>query len=378
MMPRRAIMAERARKIWKRTLLVAASLLSSAAAAEVLFRVLAPSPYAAPVIVRADQSEVPLSEIIGMLRASGDPASQAAGPASTIRGDLHFKLRYDRPEWDYFDADGCVDIDINSLGFRDREFSAEKPEGELRILAIGDSFTFGSGVQLEDTWPQLLESLLREQTERPVEVINAGYAGGHWPPTYAPWLASDGIELDPDVVIIGLCLNDMQLEIPMMFVPPPPQPWLGGHSALLNWVQQWRFAQQPIEFDYGDAFRPLPEPMRSRLSADEVARIEAWRKPWEDAKASLVAMRDLARARGVRLVVAIFPMLSYLGDDYPYLGLHEIARAFCDDQQIECVDLLPAFRHRDEQPLWVHATDQHPNDVGQRIIATGIRDFLNL
>src|SRR2546430_1564409 len=48
-------------------------------------------------------------------------------------------------------------VKINSLGMRDREYSVEKPKGTYRILVLGDSYTFGSGVQADETYAKLLE-----------------------------------------------------------------------------------------------------------------------------------------------------------------------------------------------------------------------------
>src|SRR5262249_23248511 len=122
----------------------------------------------------------------------------------------HQSLFYQYPNsrWAYFDANHCVRVDINSLGFRDDEFAVDKQAGELRILAIGDSFTHGEGVQLADSWPQVLERELGRTHRGPVQVINAGFATGYnCPDGYDKWLASDGLRFHPDLVIVGLCLN---------------------------------------------------------------------------------------------------------------------------------------------------------------------------
>ena len=47
---------------------------------------------------------------------------------------------------------------FNSLGYRDYEFARIKPKGKFRILAVGDSQTFGIGInKLEDTFVKRLE-----------------------------------------------------------------------------------------------------------------------------------------------------------------------------------------------------------------------------
>jgi hypothetical protein len=57
-------------------------------------------------------------------------------------------------------------IDINSQGFRDKEFSLSKPTNTIRILAMGDSWTYGWYVNLNDTWPKKLENLLNERRNK--------------------------------------------------------------------------------------------------------------------------------------------------------------------------------------------------------------------
>jgi hypothetical protein len=48
-------------------------------------------------------------------------------------------------------------VKINSYGLRDYEYLLNKPPGATRILALGDSVTFGFGVNLEDTYTKILE-----------------------------------------------------------------------------------------------------------------------------------------------------------------------------------------------------------------------------
>lgn len=71
-------------------------------------------------------------------------------------------------------------ISINSLGFRGKEFTVAKPPGVYRIIAFGESTTFGITLNPGDRpWPEVLEQLIHERLspERKVEVINAGVPG---------------------------------------------------------------------------------------------------------------------------------------------------------------------------------------------------------
>ena len=107
-----------ARKVRTRALTLAVATLASLFLAEMLFRWLGPKEYAPIRILTSDGLEVPLSEMIYFLRHSGDEDRSRSGPRGRIEANLHLKQAYDRPTWDYFDEEGCISIDINSLGFR--------------------------------------------------------------------------------------------------------------------------------------------------------------------------------------------------------------------------------------------------------------------
>ena len=67
-----------------------------------------------------------------------------------------------------------MDITINSLGFRNREFAAAKTKGVFRIIIFGGSNTFGAAVGDDDTYPAQLQKLFDEKYPGRVEVWNAG------------------------------------------------------------------------------------------------------------------------------------------------------------------------------------------------------------
>ena len=86
-----------------------------------------------------------------------------------------------------------------------------KPEGMLRIVALGDSMTFGHGVGLGETLPAHLERLLnRSVWDRHVEVVNCGQDGLG---IYDLWcvLATRARCYRPDLVVLVLCDNDAML-----------------------------------------------------------------------------------------------------------------------------------------------------------------------
>lgn len=119
-------------------------------------------------------------------------------------------LTYRTPEFSFT-------ADINRLGFRDREFALAK-EARTRILAIGDSFTYGWGVGVEQSWPKLLESSLRARG-KDVEVANLGQPGAS-PLVYAQIAARAIPLLKPDIVIVGITLGDDLAQLKGVGEPP--------------------------------------------------------------------------------------------------------------------------------------------------------------
>lgn len=98
----------------------------------------------------------------------------------------------------------------NSLGFRDREHSFEKPQGVYRILALGDSYNLGAGARYEGSYPyQLQEQFNRRSGVHPrIEVINAGQSR-YWPEPERILLETIGIKFKPDIILVGFNAGDV-------------------------------------------------------------------------------------------------------------------------------------------------------------------------
>jgi len=101
-------------------------------------------------------------------------------------------------------------ININSDGFRDREFPIDKPDNTIRIIVLGDSITFGEGVELNTTYTKVLESLLNSKNNCKYyfEVLNMGI------PVYdllgkIEILKVKGIKYNPDIVILQYNYDDL-------------------------------------------------------------------------------------------------------------------------------------------------------------------------
>lgn len=96
---------------------------------------------------------------------------------------------------------------ISAQGLRNEMVKIPKPKDEIRILAIGDSFTFGQGVETEDTWQKILEERLKEKNLN-VAIINAGVPGIDLrDDRLVCWAYKD--RFDIDAIILGISNDDL-------------------------------------------------------------------------------------------------------------------------------------------------------------------------
>lgn len=79
------------------------------------------------------------------------------------------------------------------------QMAPPKPKGELRILAVGDSVTFGWGVTQQEAWPAQLEARLVDQG-LPVRVLNCGVPANPLH-TMAAFVTQVGPRHKPDLVL---------------------------------------------------------------------------------------------------------------------------------------------------------------------------------
>ena len=104
---------------------------------------------------------------------------------------------------------GCLVVN-NSLGYREREIGP-KGHGIRRVMVLGDSLTWGTGMDPCDRWTDRLQ----KQLGNGYEVLNFAKSGD-CTQKEAMRLRYLKANLQPDIVIVGFCCNDPQ---------PQPENW---------------------------------------------------------------------------------------------------------------------------------------------------------
>ncbi len=141
-----------------------------------------------------------LAEGLATLLLGGD----GLAPAGMTDAVVGFRLRANHS----YTEVGGAEVTTNSQGFRDEDVPDPRPPAGLRIIALGDSSTFGYGVRREETYPALLEGALAGRFPgRPIEILNAGTPGWSSGNGLA-FLVSEGLSWKPDIVLVSFGYNE--------------------------------------------------------------------------------------------------------------------------------------------------------------------------
>jgi hypothetical protein len=292
----------------------------------------------------------------------------------------------------------------NSDGLRDREYPLEKPKGITRIIALGDSFTWGWGVGDNEIYTEALESLLPR-----VEVINLGVAAFATKQEF-DYLKMKGMKYDPDIVMLGFCLNDIVGNSPrehgLVDSASKRDVKLSDHSSLFLKLKEF--------LTYNSAFYDfVTERINSnKILVDVMVKLGIKESPvgydgldtnlrpalisyplslealFEDTKSQLLTMNDFLEKRHVRLLVVLIPSLQsverkafegtliqsiYEPKDFDLEKPFRLMEEFGSLHNIEIINPLSSLRkaHADGASLFLHR-DMHLNKLGHNLLAREI------
>jgi lysophospholipase L1-like esterase len=265
------------------------------------------------------------------------------------------------------DIDGVhrgVSMRTNSLGMRDGEpLPADTPH-LVRIAAIGDSFTFGYGVNQGEDFPAQLEQLLNSHESaggRRFDVLNFG-VGGYSTVDEEAVLREKALPLKPDLVVLAYCLNDPEVDPvePLQVYFAEVRWW--QHSELLRWIARKVQARNIQHFGGGNYFKSLHAPDGPN---------------WPRVATALDHVRDLTAARKIPVAFVILPMLSHKPwSEYPYAGLHAFVAEQAKARGFEVLDLMDSMKAYEPATFVTAPDDPHFNKFGNGIAARAIEQFI--
>lgn len=247
------------------------------------------------------------------------------------------------------------DVATNALGLRDDPVVLPKPPGLVRVLCVGDSCTYGTGVRRQDAVPGALERLLGEG----VDVVNAGVPG-YTAFQASRYLEARGLALEPDVVVFTAGFNDARSwdglsdaeHAARLDARTRGLAALAAHSRAVQILQQ--------------AFKRTDGAM-----ATDVTRAERTRKrvPVEDYEVLLARAGELARGAGARILYVLWPVRSTV-EDGRHSEHQRALQAFCARTGAALVDPTAALA-ADPDGVFLF-DDVHMTPKGYGLVARSI------
>lgn len=270
-------------------------------------------------------------------------------------------------------------LEINGDGYRDREFSTEKPDGVFRIVVVGDSVTMGSGVAAAKCYPRVLERILNTmQDQVRVEVYNLG-VGGTDPMQMVRRAERDGLRFKPDLILLATITN--RVKTPMVVEEIPWHDIVERNleaSGNLSFVRRYSFVANLLP----DSVRN--EEIRERQENAASDRNGSGKTMMEDCLEKLAV---ITRDHEVDVVVValrrmFFPEDSFLSAIYDSLMRQEQEdrdrlRDLCKRYGLPFCDSIDAFPPDSRRvDLIIYPGDEHPNWKAHGIFADIISSFL--
>ncbi len=305
----------------------------------------------------------------------------------------------------------------DSWGYRNKKV----PES-AKIVAIGDSHTYGISATASNSWPSALEKITGDQT------YNLGL-GGYGPAEYLYLMKENALKLSPEIIIIGFYLgNDLKDSFTAVYSVPVWKDlrnpvfsysenenknieedslteWLSGHSVLYRIVsssfigdnlrQQRRLSKGediPMldlpEYEISTGFTPDRRLKGLDLSNPEVR--EGLRLTLD----FFNKMNRIANENKIDFLVVIIPtketvysdLISESGElanSYELTKLiqnekvvNKVVQTYFTDHSIPFVDVLEPMKEvaKTEQ-IYPNNFGGHSNNNGYRIIAESISKF---
>jgi len=290
--------------------------------------------------------------IVAVFAATGEVVMRAPAVVERTGGSREMRAAH-RDEWErrLFGAgwDGVP-------RWRTRHEVRAKPDGVFRVLALGDSFSYGEFIdRADDLWPAVLEDTLKARGLA-VEAVNAA-AGGSDSVGEQAVLATVGWGYAPDLVVVQYTLNDAggdPLERAFSALPVVGAS-LSAKSSLFHFVDlQFRAAQAALLHPDG----------WSSLFAEDAPG-------WRRSRGALQAIARDAAARGVPVVLMLFPMFDsdLRVPGYRNVEAHRAIESFARELGVPLLDLREPLARVDPRPRawWVRPFDAHPSAPAHRV-----------
>jgi lysophospholipase L1-like esterase len=269
-----------------------------------------------------------------------------------------------------------ISMTVNEQGFRGPSLAAQKSADVRRIVCVGDSQTFGFGVEEERTWPERLRVLLSERAPGRFEVLNAGTTAYNTS-REVRLLESRLLALEPDVVLLQYFLNDTDRSDVAEEKEEPRRgdtllTWTSPNRK--GWIRSVRDVSRLVDVCLDGVWRAR---LRALFSSADWAVKASEHPGWQDVRAGLRSAHALVRTRGAELGVLLYPLLLRRDESFvSHAALAQVAE-YCAGEGIPCFDAEPALLTAGLEHPTVSSFDLHASEAAHAVFAAAVLRWLD-
>lgn len=282
---------------------------------------------------------------------------------------------------------------LNSQGFQGAEYTKEKPANTYRILSLGDSFAFGI-VPGQYNYNSRIERQLNRRLaseNKKFQVINMGIPA-IGPKEYLAMLVNEGLQLNPDLVMVSLFIGNDLLEADRVI--EKKREWY-TYSYVLSFFNYINEVQKKYEGKiYGGKITYTDD--KPSLAEDKFLDIQASRAEiflkdnpefltaFNSQMEYLQQIKKICDSKNIKLLVVLLPDENQVNPQLQQQVLtkinvtpeqidirqpNQLLTSAFNAQQISYIDLLDGFLTESKQENLYKLRDTHWNIAGNRVAA---------
>jgi len=300
---------------------------------------------------------------------------------------------------------------LNSKGFQDKEFTTQKPKETFRIIAIGDSFTFGV-VPYENNFLTLLEDSLKEKNSN-LEILNMGIPS-MGVREYLSLLVDEGLALNPDMLLVNIYIgndiseaNEKPKESPFItirflkymnayFQVAKKQPrFRGGQENTQNLYKDDEVSMEDFKFE-------ATQRLHFKVYLENKFVIKHLQPNFISVKKDLDTIKKICESKNIKLLIALLPSETQVDSNLQRVNesmLNEthfrvfdsyenlvksvnyslpniLLRKELNDLNIDYIDLLDVFQEKGKTMRLYKPKDTHWNIPGNKLAAETIYNYM--
>lgn len=263
---------------------------------------------------------------------------------------------------------------LNGFGYRDEQFSQEKDPKETRIAVLGDSFTWGYGINNQaDRYSDIIQTKLSASCGEPDRIKAYTMAlPGRNTRDHLDALRNMS-HFNFDSVILGYYMDDASSEQSVRHFQHCYHKVFGyRRNPVLKSVLDNSFF---LQYLWVRLYNRFLNPDYAKTCWDNnYAALYQDPEVWNRHLLELQQLLNYTKDKKMNLAVIIFPFMNMIGPNYPAAQPAQRLTSFFELQDIPVVNLAPLLSNYSPKQIMVSPRDFHANEFVHRLAAEKIME----